>query len=95
MDIAKVLEVSAYILPLLICIYQLGRVISEHDRMKDDLRKLEESDIATNSRIEDVKSSTETALSTLVTQLTGISVQIARIETAINIDKINSSNQNI
>lgn len=94
MDLVGILTQFAYILPLFIVIYQLGRVISEHYRMAEDIRKLQEADKETNSKIEDVKASTDTALSAILTQLNTLSISIARIETTINIHKINKETDN-
>lgn len=60
--------------------------------MREDIAKLQSENVATNNKIEDVKASNETALATIVTQLNGISVAIARLETTVNINKINQMN---
>jgi len=100
MELMSILGQLAYILPLLMVIYQLGRVMAEHHRMHDDILKLEKAnkeltekmenaDKENAEKIDDVKAASDTALAAILSQLNGLSVSIARIETTMNIDKMN------
>jgi hypothetical protein len=74
--------------------------MAEHHRMHDDITKLfqaykelmekmENADKENAEKIDDVKAASDTALAAILSQLNGLSVSIARIETTMNIDKMN------
>lgn len=85
MDVMKLLEAFTYVLPLLICIYNLGRITAEHKRMQEDINELKSRDDDLVSRIEDNRASNETAISTIMVQLNNISIQIAKLATKLNV----------
>jgi len=50
---------------------------------------MENADKENAEKIDDVKAASDTALAAILSQLNGLSVSIARIETTMNIDKMN------
>ncbi len=89
MELISLVQQLIYVLPLLTVIYLLGKVMAEFQRVKEDVNTLKDADKEIYNKVEDHKSAFETSLSTIMTQLSNINVSIARLETIININKIN------
>lgn len=82
MDLVGILTQFAYILPLVVIIYKLGALVSEHNQLKSQLDKLEES--------YGVHITNETLrYNELMKQLNELSKAITRIETKLEKDKSN------